>query len=149
MELLISVPSVGFMYFHSIVVASSQHALQLGRDWDSCSNNRCAPHSEVGGDGGDTSAVLSQPLSSRELERIDRSSSSKRSQDPPEGLAHNYHTGGHAFTRDLTQEWTLGDTPAYTTNITWAHTGNWSLAYRRERPFVLQDSETGDPSWLL
>eukprot|EP01049_Picozoa_sp_SAG25_P003729 SAG25_NODE_219_length_11644_cov_21.713729_10_plen_756_part_00 len=118
------------------------HALALGGDRDECSADRCAPHS----------AAHSKPTS-RELDLVRMrwgglgAPAGRRSADPTQ--AHNFHTGGHAFTKDPTHEWTLSPTPAYTTNITWRGNSTWGFAYRRERPFMLFDEEMGDPSWLF
>ena len=38
--------------------------------------------------------------------------------------------------------------PPYTTEIEWA-SGEKTVGYRRERPYVLQDPKTGDPLFLF
>ena len=116
------------------------HALALGGDRDECSANRCAPHGAAHG---------SKPASRERDVARRRGGLGAGSADPTEAEAHNFHTGGHAFTKDPTHEWTLSPTPAYTTNITWQGNETWGFAYRRERPFMLFDEETGDPSWLF
>ena len=113
------------------------HALALRGDRDECSNNRCAPHAN---------SIDPMPTSKPNAKRLGAAAGAA---DPPEAVAHNFHTGGHAFTRDPTREWTLSPTPAYTTKIYWQGGGrNWSYGYRRERPFMLFDSH-GDPAWLF
>ena len=55
--------------------------------------------------------------------------------------------GGHAYSRDGFT-WVLHDTPAYSTIITTSDGVNHTFN-RRERPHLLLDPKTKDPTWLF